>query len=465
MRLFPLLLLGVAGVALTVVLVGGALALQPNRQLLNTVSISPEQITPNADGNADVAAITYTLSRNATVSIVFTNTQTQTTYKFRDAVKRPAGTFSVLFSGVVDGYVAQNEDLGGTVETRLMPNGNYRWVLTAIGDSGETAMATGTIQLADGDSAFPALMNVEVTPKVFSPNQDGYDDRMTINLYLAKPSEATLYLTAPGQGPYYIAQRDLGRSPVAGASVRQYDYDAGVDNNVTPPPDGDYTLVIIAQDKVGQRVRHEERITIKDGGLPNAEIVAQAAGRTVTWASRPYEDRFFTDSARIGALVEQPADVTSTLSSITLPQSDLLVFSLVISNYGSTPIRTYGPFPGTVYQDTQTDSAMVTPDARNAYSGAWRLGVQCERSEQSYPWRWAIGTLDQLTKVERNGETLYYLMPGQKATTWGAIRMTTLYRTRNPQKCWVGLIHQDVQIPFRQNNVGTIDVELKALPQ
>lgn len=465
MRLFPLLLLGVAGLALTVILVGGAVALQPNRQLLNAVSISPEQITPNADGNADVAAITYTLTRNATVSILFTNIQTQTTYRFRDAVKRPAGTFSVLFSGVVDGYAAPNEDLGGTVETRLIPNGDYAWVLTALGDSGETATATGTLQLADGDSAFPALMNVEVTPKVFSPNQDGYDDRMTINLYLAKPSEATLYLTAPGRGPYYIAQRDLGRNPVAGASVRQYDYDAGVDNNVTPPPDGDYTLVILAQDKVGQRVRHEERITITDGGLPNAEIVAQSAGRTVTWTMRPYEDRFFTDAVRLGATVEEPVGVTSTLSSITLPQSDLLVFSLVISNYGSTPIRTYGPFPGTVYQDTQTDSAMVTPAAQNAYSGAWRLGVQCERSEQSYPWRWAIGALDQLTKVERNGETLYYLMPGQKATTWGAIRMTTLYRTRNPQKCWVGLIQQDVQIPFRQNNVGTIDVELKAPPQ
>ncbi|HRE47230.1 MAG TPA: hypothetical protein PLD47_05845, partial [Aggregatilineales bacterium] len=94
-------------------------------------------------------------------------------------------------------------------------------------------------------------------------------------------------------------------------------------------------------------------------------------------------------------------------------------------------------------------------------SGAWRVGVQCERSESSYPWRWALGSPDALTTVERDGETLYYLLPGQKALVWGAVRMTRLIPTRNPQKCFAALIHEDVAIPPRQNRIGEIDVRLE----
>lgn len=103
---------------------------------------------------------------------------------------------------------------------------------------------------------------------------------------------------------------------------------------------------------------------------------------------------------------------------------------------------------------------MSDPNTREAISGAWRIGIECERSETSYPYRWAIGGLDQLTVVERENETLYYLMPGQEATVWGAIRMTRLIPTRNPQKCFAALIHEDVAIPPRQNRVGEIDVRL-----
>jgi hypothetical protein len=38
--------------------------------------------------------------------------------------------------------------------------------------------------------------------------------------------------------------------------------------------------------------------------------------------------------------------------------------------------------------------------------------------------------------------------------------MTRLIPTRNPQKCFAALIHEDVAIPPRQNRVGEIDVRL-----
>ena len=80
------------------------------------------------------------------------------------------------------------------------------------------------------------------------------------------------------------------------------------------------------------------------------------------------------------------------------------------------------------------------------------------------PWRWAIGSPDQLTKVDRDGETLWYLMPGKQATVWGAIHMTTLIPSRNPQECWAALIHEDVDIPLLQDHAGPIKVELQPVP-
>src|SRR5262249_39784612 len=101
----------------------------------------------------------------------------------------------------------------------------------------------------------------------------------------------------------------------------------------------------------------------------------------------------------------------------------------------------------------------LTPP-QDAITGAWRVGLQCERSESSLPWRWALGSEDQLTKVERDGETFWYLMPGKQAVVWGAVRMTRLIKTRNPQECWAAMIHEDGAVPPLQSHVGAIDVEL-----
>ncbi|MFN8418526.1 MAG: hypothetical protein U0528_04650 [Anaerolineae bacterium] len=466
MRLPPLLLLLVALIVLLIVIAAGSLLVNPNKPLLADVSLSSDRITPNADGQDDVTVLTYTVNRNAEVTITFTNNTTNEAFKFRENERRPVGQYSVQFSGVVAGYVLPTETFVGTVESRLIPNGEYAWTVEAKADNGETAQASGTLIVADGDPLFPAILNLEVSPTVFSPNQDGYDDRLTINVYMAKDAQVRVWLEAQGLGPFYVPERDLGANPAAiDPTVRQFDYDAGVDTNNAPPPDGDYTLVVEAQDPEGQRMRDQRIVTLKGGGLPQAEIVAQQTGRTVTWATLPYQDAYYTDAATAGKTVDAPQVTQSQITTISLPQSDLLLFSLVVSNYGMTPIRTLGPFPGTVYQYEQTAGAMQAAESLDFSTGGWRVGIECERTTTSFPWRWALGSPDQLTKVEDNGQTLYYLMPGQKATVWGAIRMTTYFKTLNPQKCWAGLIHEGVQIPNLQGHVGEIDVYLQTTEQ
>lgn len=457
MRLSPLLTVLAALVALVVVIVLGVKFLQPGRPLLTDVDFSLSKITPNADGIDDITLIRYTLNRNANVTISFKNQTTAQIFLFRNQERRAADSYQVYFSGVVDGYVLPGETFDvKDIDTRLVPNGDYAWTISAVTDSGESASVNGNLTITDGDNALPAISSFDITPKVFTPNQDGYDDRISINLYLAKKATLTVYLEGNGSGPYYISERYEGRRPGdPGAHV--FDYDGGVDNSTKPPADGDYTLIATAQDAEGQRVRRMDKITIKDGGLPNAEIKAQSTGTTVTWSTLAYDDAYFTTVGKPGKTVEPPSGVTSTQTTITLPQSDLILFKLTVNNYGATPLRTIGPWPGTVYQYDQTDAAI---DNSAAISGAWRIGLQCERSETSYPWRWAIGSQSELTKIDHEGTTLWYLMPGKQAVVWGAVRMTKLITTRNPQKCYAALIHEDVAIPNLQAGVGSIDVKL-----
>jgi len=459
MRLSPIITAVVALVALVIVGAAGALLIQPNRPLLTDATFSLTRLTPNADGIDDATTIHYTLNRNAKVTIAFTNKADNRRFVFRNAEERPADTYQVLFSGVVDGYLLPGEDtktIGGDIETRLILNGNYMWTIDAVTASGETASASGNLTVADADQALPLINDFTVSPQVFTPNQDGIDDRARINAYLTKAATLTVYLEDKAGQRYYVAERIEGRKP-GDPGAHTFDYDGGVDNDITPPPNGDYTVVAIAQDKGGQRIRRTGTVTLADGGLPNAEIAAQSTGGAVHYIVMPYKDSYFTDAKTPGERVPMPQGVTSLNAQITIQQGDLLVFRLTVSNYGSTPIRTVGPWPGTVYQYDQKASVMNS----DAISGVWRVGLDCERTESPFPWRWAIGPQDGLTKVERNGETLWYLMPGKQAVVWGAVRITRLVKTRNPQECWAALIHEDVAIPPLQSHVGPIKIDVQ----
>jgi hypothetical protein len=225
-----------------------------------------------------------------------------------------------------------------------------------------------------------------------------------------------------------------------------------------PPLDGLYAVYAVAQDAEGQRIVREGQLGIEDGGLPQVEITVQTTGALVFFDTQPYDEAYYTDRDAPGERIPKPEGVASELTTFTMPVGDMLVFKLTVDNYGSTPIRTTGPFPGTVYQYDQVASTLGAYEE----SGAWRVGINCDTSLSDFPWRWAIAPQDELAEVynEKNGETYYYLQPGQRAEVWGAIRMTELVRARNPQACWAGLIHEDVGIPALQSRVGAREVEL-----
>ncbi len=452
---FPIWLTILAAViGLALVLGIGSLLIQPNLPLVLSAEFDDPQITPNADGVNDITTFRYEVSRNARVTILF-EAADGTQYIFRDAEERIARDYAVQFSGVVDGFTLVDEMIPGTVERRLLPNGDYTWRLIAENDD-EREEASGTLTIAEADVPLPIMSTFTLGNDVFTPNQDGVNDRIVINIYLEKDAELDVVLLGDEGQRFPIAEQRVDAADGEGRR-RIFDYAGGVDLGQDPPPDGTYTVVAVAQDDEGQRTRREAQLTITLGGKPRAEIAPQAVDADVFYVSQAYEERFYSDAQAIGdriALPELPEAVN--VNTISVPRGDLLVFRLTVRNYSEVPIRTTGPAPGTVYQQEQLASSL---DALEE-PGAWRVGIQCDTSLASFPYRWAVGSADDLVTLidEDTGREFQYLPPNSSAEVWGAIRLTEINEFANPQTCWAGLIHEQVGISVTNAFVEPVEV-------
>ncbi len=382
-----------------------ALAACQRPPLLYDVTLAPDRITPNADGDTDITKITYKLGRRATLSIYFLDAKGQR-HDFRRNEPRAPGEYEVYF--------------GGVINDRMLPDGTYTWVIEAVDPQGEQAQVQGTLVIADADTVFPDIRELTVYPPVFTPNRDGLSDRATISLYLAKDAELQVYLVNPkdpNRVRYAVAETEGLRKP-GERGRHEYDYDAGVDQGAEPPPDGTYWVVAEAVDAVGQRDVETTTLTIREGGVPKAEILSPPDGDSVRWN---------TDHVLLG---------------------NTLCFTVTVDNYGPVPIRTSGPPPGTVYRDDQNYNTL----GYGIEAGAWRVGIESEASLSSYPYRWAVGEPSQLVTRVINGQVYTYLPAGARGRVYGCIEITQ-EPVPNPLYFWAGLIHERVGIAPINNHV------------
>lgn len=454
-------------VGLAIVFVLGTLFLQPPTDLILSANFDSDLISPDADGEDDITLFSYELARNATVSILFENESGQIFY-FREEQSRSKGEYQVLFSGVVDGYLNQGESLvldladdpdAIMVERRLIPDGVYTWRIIAQNET-ESEEQNGIFTIENSDSQLPLMTTFTLSTDVFAPNRDGVNDRVIINIFLEKDASLRVYLLTDEDVELPITERrEWSCDPDDNCGRYTFDYEGGVDLNQIPPPDGTYRIVAEAQDDEGQRIRRESTLSIETGGVPRAEIAPQNVDADVFWVSMPYDERFFSDDATIGDLVDLPEmpDVVSQ-NLVTVPYDDMLVFRFTVNNYGDVPIRTTFPPVGTVYQQTQRSASLSALEE----PGAWRVGISCDTSLNDFPYRWAIGNEDELiTIVDRGtGREFHYLPSNTTTVVWGAIRMTEINEFANPQTCWAGLIHEGVNVSVENRFVGPIEVRI-----
>lgn len=386
--------------------------------LLEDVSVSPTLITPNADGETDLAKIEFVLNENAYVSLDLIDDSGEL-FTFRPPTRLSVNEdrYSVYFGGVVEALGEDGNTLADegqyTVLKRMLPDGDYTWRLYAEGDEGRTETVTGTLTIADADTQLPDIRGFTVSPQRFSPNQDGINDRVTINLVLEKDvEELKVYLIGEDDLPHYIAEDDNLRVVEPNeAGWHTYDYDGSIDAGSEPPPDGVYDLVAEARDAMGQHVITTQTLAIENAGLPRAYIVNGAVDYSTT----------------------------------TMVLSDTLCYTLTVENDSDTYIRTTGPWPGTTYRSDQNFNTLGWSEE----SGVFRVAMDFDTSLRNYPFRWGIGQ-PGVNLVEIDG--YWYLPPRERSVVTGCVQVVEI-PVRNPLYYWMGLIHEDVEIAPVNNRV------------
>lgn len=401
--------------------------------LLRDVAVTPDRISPNADGDTDVTQISYSLSRSAYVSIFFENKDGERFY-FRKDRRRSPGSYSVLWGGVMDEPEIEEVE-GGTNEilSQVLQDGSYSWVVQATDDNAVTESTNGTIALVDGDTILPRLDNFAVVPLVFRPNLDGLrDDWVSVTYDLSKEVEnIQVYLLDaenPGvkihiaEGPNTIEREEPGN--------HSYKYFGGVDLNAEPPPDGPYLVIGEANDLAGNRVRVTRRLTIEGGGVPRADV----AQGEIDWVA-----------------VVDDVEIQEMNRVASVPLGHKLCFNAIVKNEGKVPIRTNGPWSGQEYRFLKEfipetfNSIASRPENRGKYwfeqPGVFRFGINFSTTGYPYPFRWAIGREEDLVRLKYEGQEGWYLMPGKSGRVNGCI----LFEGRPPGGnvlWWGGLIHE-----------------------
>ena len=432
-RYRPCVCLAVVAVAIVALALSGCHA----RPILQSASVTPASISPNADGLDDATRISYRLSRPAAVSIYFENA-TGKRYYFREDKPRSASEYQVLWGGVIHQpyWLEMDGSLGRQrVESWVLPDGEYRWVIAATDDRGDTQEAGGPIALSGGDTVVPELQSFGVTPPTFSPNQDGLEDRTGVSYSLNRDVDSVqVYLYEPSEPAvrYPLEEQERAVEPNK-AGYHYYDYDGGVDRGADPPADGRYVVVAEARDLAGHHVVVSSTLTIELGGQPRADVVQG----TIHWAS---------------AMRSQSGTELYTALGETL------VFTTYVENYGTVPIRTSGPPSGTCYrsdQNSNTLAAELDEDSWYQQAGVWRFGVNLDVSQSDFPYRWAVGKREELRCEAIDGREQCFLDPGERGTVRGCIELVGPF-PRPDIYAWGGLIHEYVGIKSQNNYVDQV---------
>lgn len=142
---------------------------------LNPISghyVSPNPFSPNGDGVSDVGGFYYELSKKSTVTLKV--------YNYKGEVKTVTNQASRSAGLNGDGWT-------GTDNTgHILPDGTYKYVLTA--DAGASFSVSGTVTIR----VAPSLSTVGVTPNPFTPNKDGNQDTTSFNYTLDQPASMTI---------------------------------------------------------------------------------------------------------------------------------------------------------------------------------------------------------------------------------------------------------------------------------
>ena len=410
------------------------------RPVLFDVSVSPDAISPNADGSDDATNIIYSLSRNARVSIYFENAAGERFY-FRQERDRSAGDYRVQWGGTVNQpYWLENEYGRQRVRSWVLPDGVYTWVVEATDrgwrdgaggrpDHDERRRCAGarTAQVHRGFSRLLAPTRMAWWTAPACP---------TISTRMWTTCWSTSTIPDDPAIIYPLEEQERAAAP-GSEGYHYYDYDGGVDQGADPPPDGTYVVVGEARDLAGHHVVVSDTVTIVDGGKPRADVV----NGEIHWGG-------------------QVSSLEGT--EIYVPLGATLCFTTYVENYGEVPIRTSGPPPGADYRSDQNYNSLAVKlgdDSFYEQPGVWRFGLRFDTSDIDFPYRWAVGQPGELRCEMIEGYEQCFLDPQQRGTVSGCVELVGPF-PRPDIFAWGALIHQWVGINAENNYVDRVLIHI-----
>jgi flagellar hook assembly protein FlgD len=193
---------------------GGSAALA-----IESAAATPQAITPNGDGQADAATLTYSISTSANVTVEVTD---------------PLGG---LVTTVVDRVWTQAGEHTVTIDGSALADGEYNVVITARSAAGASVQQVIPLRVNRG------LGLVTVTPTAFSPNADGRKDRLTLAFTLATPAEVLVRIERDGR---WVATPLTG---AFGVGTQRFTWDGSRSGGALR--DGEYSAVVEATNELG----------------------------------------------------------------------------------------------------------------------------------------------------------------------------------------------------------------------
>ncbi len=158
-------------------------------------SAEPETVSPNADGQADTATVTYTLTTSAAVGAVVVDLGGAPVAELERPRWRKAGEHVLTF------------------DPAALPDGRYAIHLEARAQGGLTATSDVPVAVTR------TLGSVTAATAVISPNADGRQDAFEVSFALAQPADVKLSVR---RGRAWIATPFAGRLE-AGTQLLRWD--------------------------------------------------------------------------------------------------------------------------------------------------------------------------------------------------------------------------------------------------
>ncbi|MGH3065292.1 MAG: N-acetylmuramoyl-L-alanine amidase [Gaiellaceae bacterium] len=186
---------------------------------IEAASAQPEAISPNADGQADSAALTYRLSTAANVTV-----------EIADPV---GGVVATLIDRVWTGAGQHTVPIDGT----SLADGRYGIVITARTAAGVSVQSVPSLTVSR------TLGAVTATPAAFSPNADGRRDRLVVAFLLTAAADVRIRIERDGR---WVAS-PLSASFLPGP--QRFVWDGA--RAAGALRDGEYEAIVEAQDSAG----------------------------------------------------------------------------------------------------------------------------------------------------------------------------------------------------------------------